>query len=101
MGSRFCHQAPLAPLSLGEDGEESGADIAPLVDFASRAKRNALKRCMLFTAASWRPFLLQGVFDFGLSPLMALDLALCDFALISIKHNRPSITTRRRVRPSI
>jgi hypothetical protein len=48
-----------------------------------------------------RPFLLQGVFDFGLSPLIALDLALCDFALIGIKHNRPSMTTRRRVRPSI
>jgi hypothetical protein len=46
-----------------------------------------------------RPFLLQGVFDFGLSPLIALELALRDFALISIKHNRPSITIRRRVRP--
>jgi hypothetical protein len=29
-----------------------------------------------------RPFLLQGVFDFGLSPLIALELALRDFALI-------------------
>jgi hypothetical protein len=33
-----------------------------------------------------RPFLLQGVFDFGLSPLIALELAFRDFALISIKH---------------
>jgi hypothetical protein len=37
-----------------------------------------------------RPFLLQGVFDFGLSPLTALELAFRDFALIGIKHNRPS-----------
>jgi hypothetical protein len=27
-----------------------------------------------------RPFLLQGVFDFGLSPLTALELAFRDFA---------------------
>jgi hypothetical protein len=76
MGSRFWHQAPLAPLSLGEDGEESGADIAPLIDFASRAKRNALKRCMLFTAASWRA---RSCFkDLQLRPL-AVDCARFGF----------------------
>jgi hypothetical protein len=48
-----------------------------------------------------RPLLLQSVFDFGLSPLIALELAFRDFALIGIKHNRPSITTERRIRPSI
>jgi hypothetical protein len=48
-----------------------------------------------------RPFLLQGVFDFGLSPLIALELAFRDVALVRIKHNRASITTRRRIRPSI
>jgi hypothetical protein len=48
-----------------------------------------------------RPFVLQGVFDFGLSPLIALELAFRDFALIGIKHKRPSITTKRRIRPSI
>jgi hypothetical protein len=37
-----------------------------------------------------RPFSLQGVFDFGLSPLIALELAFHNFALIGIKHNRPS-----------
>jgi hypothetical protein len=47
-----------------------------------------------------RPFLLQGVFDFGLSPLTALELAFRDCALIGIKHNRPSIKTRRRIRRS-
>jgi hypothetical protein len=48
-----------------------------------------------------RPFLLQGLFDFDLSPLIALELAFRDFALIGIKHNRPSIMTERRIRPSI
>jgi hypothetical protein len=47
-----------------------------------------------------RPFLLQGVFDFDLSPLIALELAFRDFALTCIKHDRPSVTTRRRIRPS-
>jgi hypothetical protein len=42
-----------------------------------------------------RPFLLQGVFDLGLSPLMALELAFRNFALIGVKHNRLSILTRR------
>jgi hypothetical protein len=42
-----------------------------------------------------RLFLLQGVFDFGLSPLIALQLAFRDFVLTSIKHNRPSILTKR------
>jgi hypothetical protein len=40
-----------------------------------------------------RPFLLQGVFDFGLSPLIALELAFRDFALIGIQHIRPSVLT--------
>jgi hypothetical protein len=47
------------------------------------------------------PFLLQGVFDFGLSSLIALELAFRDFALIGINHNHPSILARRRIRPSI
>jgi hypothetical protein len=37
--------------------------------------------------------LLQGVFDFGLSPLIALELAFRDFALIGIQHIRPSVLT--------
>jgi hypothetical protein len=41
-----------------------------------------------------RPFLLQSVLDFGLAPLIALELAFHDFVLIGIGHNRPSILTR-------
>jgi len=41
-----------------------------------------------------RPFLLQGVFDLGLSPLIAFELAFRNFALIGVKHKRPSILTR-------
>jgi hypothetical protein len=48
-----------------------------------------------------RPFLFQGIFDFGLPPLIALKLAFRDLALISIKHSRPSVLTRREIRPSI
>jgi hypothetical protein len=48
-----------------------------------------------------RPFLLQSVFDFGFSSLIALELAFRDFALIPIKHNRPSVLTKVTIRPSI
>jgi hypothetical protein len=48
-----------------------------------------------------RPFLLQGVFDLGLSPLIALELAFHNFALIGVKHKRASILTNRRPRAVI